>query len=63
MRAPVEKVDVLGWNKSYMTIQQLGHVAHALAFMDSSSSLGWTHKESFGPLNEGVHYMIARWLG
>ena len=47
----------------YMNIQQLGHVYHALAFMNSSSALGWMHKAYFDPLNEVGHYMNERWLG
>ena len=47
----------------YMTIQQLGHVSHILAFTDSSSALGWMHKASFDPLNAESHNAVARWIG
>ena len=44
----------------YMTIQQLGHGDHILAFTDISSSLSWMHKSSFEPVNEGGHDTVAR---
>ena len=47
----------------YMTIQQLGHRSHVLAFTDSSSALGWMHKEYYDLVNEESHAMVARWLG
>ena len=38
----------------YMTIQQLVHISHVLVFTDSSGALGWMHKASFDPVNEGT---------
>ena len=35
----------------YMTILQLGHGSHILAFTYSSSTLGWMHKASFDLVN------------
>ena len=46
-----------------MTIHQLEHVSHVLAFMDSSSALGWMHKASFDPVNKGGHDTVAGWMG
>ena len=43
----------------YITIQQLGQASHIMSFTDSSSSLGWIHKASFDPVEEGPHDMIA----
>ena len=47
----------------YMNIQQQGHGSHVLAFMDSSSALGWMHKSSFDPVKKVCHGTVARWLG
>ena len=47
----------------YMTILQLGQGSHILAFIDSSSALGWMHKASFDPVNAESHDAVAGWLG
>ena len=47
----------------YMTILKMGQGSHLLAFIESSSSLGWMHKASFDPVNSDSHYAVARWLG
>ena len=47
----------------YMTIQQIGHGSHILAFTDISGALGWMQKAYFDPVNEGGHGTIVRWLG
>ena len=47
----------------YITIQQLGHRFHVLAFTDSSSAIGCIHKASFDPVNYERHDTFARWMG
>ena len=46
-----------------MNIQKLGYGTYVLAFTDSSSALGWIHKESFDQVNKGCHDTVTRWLG
>ena len=47
----------------YMTIMQMRQGSHILAFIDSSSALGWMHKASFDPVNAESHDVVARWIG
>ena len=47
----------------YITILQMGHGSHILAFIDISSALGWMHKESFNPVIAESHDAVALWLG
>ena len=46
-----------------MTILKLGQGSHILAFTDSSSALGWTHKAYFDLVNAKYHDAVARWRG
>ena len=56
----LELLELLSLEASiYMTIQKLGQVSHILAFMDSSSSLGWIYKSSFNPVKEELHDTVA----
>ena len=42
----------------YMNIQKLGNGDHILAFTDISRDIGWMHKASFDPVNEGGHKTV-----
>ena len=47
----------------YMTILQMGQGSHILEFTDSSSTLGWMHKEYLDPVNSESNDAVACWLG
>ena len=48
---------------TYITILKMGQGSHILAFTESSSALGWMHKETFEVVNTESHNTVARWLG
>ena len=47
----------------YTNTQQRGHRSHVIDLTDRSSYLGWAHKESSDPSNEGCHDTVAKWMG
>ena len=47
----------------YIIILQMVQGSHILAFIDSSSALGWIHKAYFDPVKVESHDIVARRLG